>query len=59
MSNVMAITVQPAAEEPRNDLEKFCGMLRDVDCTELEATQYAFNTFDEHFGTVPLLERIG
>ena len=32
---------------PRNDLEKFCGVLKDVDCNELEATQSAFNTIDE------------
>ena len=35
------------ATAPRNDLEKFCGMLKDVDCNELEATQSAFNTIDE------------
>ena len=59
MSNVIAITAQPAAEVPRNDLGKFCGILKDVDCNELEAIQSAFNTVDEHFGSVPLLERIG
>ncbi len=35
------------ATAPRNDLEKFCGILKDVDCNELEATQSAFNTIDE------------
>ena len=35
------------ATTPRNDLEKFCGVLKDVDCNELEATQAAFNTIDE------------
>ena len=35
------------ATTPRNDLEKFCGVLKDVDCNELEATQSAFNTIDE------------
>ena len=39
--------VRRRATAPRNDLEKFCGMLKDVDCTELEATQSAFNTIDE------------
>ena len=32
---------------PRNDLGKFCGILKDVNCNELEATQSAFNTIDE------------
>ena len=39
--------VRRRVAEPRNDLEKFCGMLKDVDCNELEATQSAFNTIDE------------
>lgn len=39
--------VRRRATTPRNDLEKFCGILKDVDCNELEATQSAFNTIDE------------
>ncbi len=39
--------VRRRATAPRNDLEKFCGMLKGVDCNELEATQSAFNTIDE------------
>ena len=39
--------VRRRATAPRNDLEKFCGVLKDVDCNELEATQSAFNTIDE------------
>ncbi len=39
--------VRRRATAPRNDLEKFCGILKDVDCNELEATQSAFNTIDE------------
>ena len=39
--------VRHRATTPRNDLEKFCGMLKDVDCTELVSTQSAFNTIDE------------
>ena len=35
------------ATEPRNDLWKFCGILKDTDCSELEATQSAFGTIDE------------
>ena len=35
------------ATEPRNYLGKFCGILKDVDCSELEATQSAFGTIDE------------
>jgi len=35
------------ATEPRNDLGKFCGILKDTDCSELEATQSAFGTIDE------------
>ena len=35
------------ATAPRNDLAKFCGVLKDVDCTELEAAQTAFSTIDE------------
>ena len=39
--------VRHRATTPLTDLEKFCGMLKDVDCNELEATQSAFNTIDE------------
>ena len=39
--------VRRRATTPRNDLEKFCGILKDVDCNELEATQSAFGTIDE------------
>lgn len=39
--------VRHRATEPRNDLGKFCGILKDVDCNELEATQSAFGTIDE------------
>ena len=35
------------ATEPRNDLGKFCGILKDTDCSEREATQSAFGTIDE------------
>ena len=35
------------ATEPRNDLGKFCGILKDTDCSELEATQSAFGMIDE------------
>ena len=35
------------ATEPRNDLGKFCGALKDVDCKELEESQKAFSTIDE------------
>lgn len=35
------------ATEPRNDLARFCGILKDTDCSELEATQSAFGTIDE------------
>lgn len=31
---------------PRNNLASFCGALKDVDCTELEATQAAFAEID-------------
>jgi hypothetical protein len=31
---------------PRNDLASFCGALKDVDCSELEATQAAFSEID-------------
>ena len=31
---------------PRNNLVSFCGALKDVDCTELEATQAAFSEID-------------
>ena len=39
--------VRRRVAEPRNDLGKFCGILKDVNCNELEATQSAFNTIDE------------
>ena len=32
---------------PRNNLASFCGALKDVDCSELEATQAAFSEIDE------------
>ena len=31
---------------PRNNLASFCGALKDVDCTELEATQAAFSEIE-------------
>ena len=31
---------------PRNNLASFCGALKDVDCSELEATQAAFSEID-------------
>lgn len=31
---------------PRNNLDSFCGALKDVDCSELEATQAAFSEID-------------
>jgi hypothetical protein len=34
------------ADIPRNNLASFCGMLKDVDCSELEATQAAFSEID-------------
>ena len=38
--------VRHRATTPRNDLEKFCGLLKDVDCSALESTQSAFDTID-------------
>ena len=35
------------ATAPRNDLSRFCGVLKDVDCTELEAAQSSFSPVDE------------
>ena len=32
---------------PRNNLARFCGALKDVDCKELEESQKAFSTIDE------------
>ena len=32
---------------PRNDLSRFCGVLKDVDCTELEESQKAFSKIDK------------
>ncbi len=32
---------------PRNDLSRFCGVLKNVDCTELEESQKAFSKIDE------------
>ena len=34
------------ADIPRNNLASFCGALKDVDCSELEATQAAFSEID-------------
>jgi hypothetical protein len=31
---------------PKNNLAEFCGALKDVDCSELEATQSAFSEID-------------
>ena len=31
---------------PRNDLSRFCGVLKDVDCSGLEAAQSAFSEID-------------
>ena len=31
------------AQAPRNDLRKFCGILKDVDCSELERAQDDFS----------------
>lgn len=32
---------------PRNDAKRFCGLLKTVDCTELEAVQDRFSHIDE------------
>lgn len=32
---------------PRNNLARFCGALKDIDCKELEANQKAFSVIDE------------
>ena len=32
---------------PQNNLARFCGALKDVDCKELEESQKAFSTIDE------------
>ena len=42
----------------RNDLVRFCGMLKNVDCTGLERTQKAFSVIDRRtriFSLIPLL----
>jgi len=42
---VIGFARRPSA--PRNDLARFCGALKDVDCSGLEATQAAFSEIDE------------
>ena len=39
--------VRRRATAPRNNLARFCGALKDVDCKELEESQKAFSTIDE------------
>lgn len=34
-------------QKARNDLARFCGTLKNVDCAELERTQKAFSVIDE------------
>lgn len=34
-------------QKARNDLARFCGTLKNVDCTELERVQKAFSAIDE------------
>lgn len=40
-------TKKRADAVPRNDLAKFCGCLKDVDCSELIETQKEFDKIDE------------
>jgi len=35
------------SSEPRNDLSRFCGCLKDVDCSKLESAQEDFSRIDE------------
>ena len=35
------------ADVQRNDLKRFCGILKDVDCSELERVQSDFSKVDE------------
>jgi hypothetical protein len=44
---VIGVSHSRTATAARNDLAKFCGVLKDVDCTELEAAQTAFSVIDE------------
>lgn len=32
---------------PRNDVKRFCGLLKDVDCSELTSAQKRFSRIDE------------
>ena len=36
-----------SASQPRNNLARFCGALKDVDCVQLEESQKAFSKIDE------------
>ena len=39
--------VKRADDRPRNNLASFCGCMKDMDCSALEATQGEFSRIDE------------
>ena len=44
---VVGFVRRRSSSMPRNNLARFCGALKDVDCKELEESQKAFSTIDE------------
>ena len=44
---VVGFVRRRSSSMPQNNLARFCGALKDVDCKELEESQKAFSTIDE------------
>lgn len=47
LAPVIGVSRRTHDSAPRNDIHRFCGVLKDVDCSGLESVQSDFSRIDE------------